>query len=474
LAPVRLRRRDFLHLAALAVPAAGLAACGALPNVLPEQPFVQQKPVTLNFYYGPFFVQGGGQSPEGKLMAGILANYLKANPKVTINATEVTQGVFANFEALLDPSSTSHADVFLGQFVGRFGNFNLQDAISPVDSYLKREKDLTAAQFYPAALHKWWIAGKQLGLPRDIQPTNVIYYNRGILKSAGISDPSDGWTTDDFLHFLQSLENASQSAPVTNPQHWAYVDIDPTTGLSEFVSIFGGRQSNYPEQPPRAMFDSSQAIDGARYYTDLYLKYHVAPDRFARAGAYSLSPLPEFLLGHVPLLLAPTNLIPTIQSVQHPLDWDLTMEPIKTDVKQSWNGYGLGMFIMKAATDPDAVWNLVKYLVAGDGMKERAAQGDVHPAVKKIAESSDYTTNRTPLGKRLFNTIGMNQMIDVDPSTIAPTTPVPGTPVPGSSPDYRAMSQEIYYDLDDVLSGKMDPAEMMRTATQKANAGLTG
>jgi len=171
------------------------------------------------------------------------------------------------------------------------------------------------------------------------------------------------------------------------------------------------------------------------------------------------------------LLLAPSNLISTLQGVQHPLDWDITLEPIKADVKQSWYGSGLGAFIMKAASDADTCWNLLTYLVAGDGIKQRAAFGDVHPAFMKVAASSDYTTSKAPLGKRLFNTVGMTQMIDVDPSPLPPSS---GTPVPGTTPNTQAMFQEISYDLDDVLSGKTDVAVMLRKANQAASTPTTG
>lgn len=464
----RWTRRSALHFAALAGAALGLASCGLLPDVLPTAPSITTKPETLNLYYGPFFVQGGGESPEGKLMTGIIDNYHKAHPNITVQPTEITFGIFSNFQALTDPTSAEHIDVLLGQFVGRYNNVDVRSAITPVDSYLKRDKTITAAAFYPAAMHLWWSEGKQLGLPRDIQPTDVIYYNRTLLKNAGLGDPGDGWTTDDFLAFLQKLAQAGQSQSARSPQHWAYLDIDPRTGLDDFVYIFGGRTTNYPSQPPRAMFDTDQAISGAQYYVDLYTRYHYAPTTFERAGAYGLGTLPDFLVGNVPLLLAPSNLIPTIQSVQHPLDWDLTLEPIKTDIKQSWYGSGLGAFIMKAATDADTAWDLISYLVAGDGMKQRAADGDVHPAFMKIAQSSVYTTSRPPLGKRLFNTVGMSQMIDVDPSTLPPSS---ATPAPGTGPNTQAMFQEINYDMDSVLSGKMDVAQMMRQATQKANAG---
>ena len=467
-------RRSLLRLAALGLPALGLAACGLAPNLLPQQPAITTKPVTLNLYYGPFFVQGGGQSPEGKLLAPIVADFHKAHPNVTVNATEINFGMFNDVQTLTDPGNPSHADLLLGQFVGRFGNIDVQGALTPVDTYLKRDRSLTPADFYPAALHLWWRNGTQLGLPRDIQPNNVIYYNRDRLKAAGLKDPADGWTTDDFLAFLQQLAQAGQQASTTKPQHWAYVDLSPNQGLLDFITIFGGRATNYPQTPPRAMFDTSQAIDGARFYVDLYTKYHDAPDNLNRAGSYSLSPVPEFLLGNVPLMLAPTNLIPTMQSVQHPLDWDLTLEPIKSDVKQSWYGSGTGGFMMKAVSDADTGWDLLTYLIAGDGMKRRAVQGDVHPAVKKIAESSAYSTGKSPLGKRLFNSVGMQQMIDVDPSTLPPVTPVPGTPVPGSYVDTTVMYRWISDSMDDLLTGKADPAELLREATQKANATYKG
>ena len=123
-------------------------------------------------------------------------------------------------------------------------------------------------------------------------------------------------------------------------------------------------------------------------------------------------------------------------------------------------------------SEGDIAGDLIKYLVAGDGMKERAARGDVHPAYKKIAESATYATTKPPLGKRLLNTVGMSQMIDVDPSTLPPATPVAGTPVPGTAPDVNAMLRYLSDDIDDMLSGKLDVAQTMRDATAKANAGL--
>lgn len=468
------RRRSLLKAALAVLPAVGLAGCGLVPSFLPEPPGIVAKPVTLNLYYGPFFVQGGGQSPEGTLINGIVASYKQAHSNVTINATELSFGVFQNFQALIDPTSPTHADLFLGQFVGRFGNINVQDAIEPVDAYMKRDKSVTTADFYPPALHLWWREGKQLGLPRDIQPNNIIYYNRGILKGEGVGDPPDGWTTDDFLNYLQQIAKAGESSPTTNPRHWAYVDLNINQAFQDFIQIFGGRTTNYPDTPPRAMYDTDQAIAGAQFYVDLYTKYHFSPDRFARAGVYSLSAFPEFLTGTVPLFLAPSNLIATLQDDQHPLDWDITLEPIRPDVKQSWNGTGLGVFMIKGVSDPDTAWDVVKYLTAGDGMKQRAERGDVHPAYKKIAESSVYLTSKPPLGKRLFNTVGMSQMIDVDPSTLPPTTPTAGTPVPGTQPDVNAMMQYLNFALDDMLTGKADVAQTMRDANQKANAGLRG
>ncbi len=460
-------RRTLLRTAALALPAAALAACAALPNPLGGTQAIVSKPVTLNLYYGPFFVAGGGNSPESNLMAGIVQAYQKAQPNVTINATEVNFGFFQDFQVIGDPSSPQHADVLIGQQLGQFRNFNTATAVVPLDSYLQRENEVTMAAFFPAALHLWNRAGHQLGLPRDIEPSDIIYYNRTLLKGAGMSDPPDGWSTDDFVQYLSQLSTGLAKYPANKAQHWAFVDSSQTTSFRDFIQIFGGRQTNYPAQPPRAMYDTSQAIDGAQYYVDLYLKYHLAPDSISRAGVYSSSVLPDFLEGNVPLMLAPSNLIPTIQGSNHPLDWDITLMPIKTDVKQSWNATGTGAFLMKASNIPDVGWDVIKFLVAGQGMTLRAAQGDIHPANIKIAGSDAIPANKAPLGKRLFNSIGMTQMIDVDPATLPPEQSTPGPQVNISS-----MNRNLNFSLDDMIAGKVPVPDTMRSINQQANASI--
>lgn len=461
----RYSRRLLLRSGATLVAAVGLAACGALPNPLGGHVSIASKPVTLNLYYGPFFVNGGGQSPENKLMGGIAAAYQKAQPNVTVNAVEITPGIFQDFSAIGDPGSSAHADVLVGQNLGTFRNFNTQDAVLPLDSYIRRETDVTPSSFYPAALHLWNRVGHQLGLPRDIQPVDIIYYNRTLIKGAGLGDPADGWTTDDFLVYVQQLQQGLSSYPASKPQHWAFVDAQQATSFRDFIEIFGGRQSNYPQQPERAMYDTSQAIAGARYYADLYRNFHVAPTSLERAGAYNTSVLPDFLTGNVPLMLAGSNLIATLQSSLRQINWDITLLPIKTDVKQSWNAQGTGVFLMKASSIPDVSWDLIKFLVAGDGMKMRAAQGDVHPAAIKIADSSAYPPDKPPLGKRLFSTIGMAQMIDVDPSTLPPAQATPGPSI-----NYTAMNRNISLSLDDMLSGKIPVEQTMMQINQQANS----
>jgi ABC-type glycerol-3-phosphate transport system substrate-binding protein len=335
--------------------------------------------------------------------------------------------------------------------------------VVPLDSFIKQDKSVHVKDYYSVALAMWQASGKQIALPRDIAPSNIIYYNRSLLQAAGSSDPPDGWSTSDFLKMLAKLHTAGQSYPPSDGRHWAYTDTSAVQGLLAFIYLFGGRLTGAPSQPNTVTIDRPQAVAGARFYVDLYRQgYAEAP--LLRDQE---SQLADFLTGTIPLLLSDPSLIPTMQHVKHPLDWDITMLPLQQGVQQVWTGVGFSASLTKVCTQPDAAWDLIRYLIQGEGMKLRAGYGDVHPAYKPIANSSTYLTKLPPRGKRLFNTIGMQYMLPSLPVT-ADLSFFFRSPTVAGSIDYRAMGFSLNEDLTSVLQGNMSVSAALQDAARAA------
>ena len=468
-------RRRLLRLAALALPALALAGC-TLPI-----PGRGRGPgpvsVALHLYYGPFTAIGGGSPPEDTLLHGILDQFHQHNPRISATATSLDGLDAGSLAQLFNPFSADHGDLFLSlatlpsMAVDKVP-VSLTNVITPVDEYLKRDRQVTTATFYPAAIARATIDGHIIGLPRDIQPEQVAIFNRTLLQQAGLPAPSDGWLLDEFVRLTQAIGRTNAGAQPA-ALRYGYVDESAETSFYDFISLAGGRRTTLPPAPPRITLDSAAALVGAQAYVDLYTRYQVAAAPLERGGLYEGDPLIAFMLGHVPLLVTPVSALSTLHSMKRPLDWDLTMLPVAPGTKEAWYGAGAAVYLARISRHLDEAWTLAKDLCAGPGMTKRAQVGDVHPAARAVAESSAYLGSGGPAGRRLFNSVGMDHMIPVDPAVSLARLGLTAGPLGTHQPDYPAAAAIIHAALDDLLAGKQQVAPVLRQASQAGNAGLT-
>ncbi|MCL4508277.1 MAG: hypothetical protein M1296_01990, partial [Chloroflexi bacterium] len=87
--------------------------------------------------------------------------------------------------------------------------------------------------------------------------------------------------------------------------------------------------------------------------------------------------------------------------------------------------------------------------------------------------SPAYLQAGSPSGIRLFNTIGMQHMIAVDPSLSLARLGLIGPFQGPKQPQYAAAERVLRDNLNDMLSGRASPAAVLRAATQAGNAGLS-
>ncbi|GEM_PF-1896771 len=467
-------RRAFMAALATAVPSFALGGC-SLP-LIGGRGGPGRAPVALHLYYGPFSVPGGGTPPEDTLLRGILDEFQRANPGITATASSLDNVDSDSLKQIFNPLAAEHGDLFLSLAAlpsMDVGNIpvSLTDVVAPIDGYLKRDWELTADTFYPAAIARSTIDGKIVGLPRDIQPDQVVLYNRQLLAQSGIERPPDAWSVDDMVQLTRAIVGANVGkSPASLP--FGYVDESPENSLYDFIYLFGGRRSTLPPASPRITLDQPEAIAGAQAYVDLALRYQVAPTPSQRTLAYDADPLVDFMLGNVPLLVAPSSVIGTLHGMQRPLDWDVTMLPVQQGVQGAWYGSGAAVYLARLSRHLDEGWTLAKFLCAGKGMERRAQIGDVHPAARPIAESAAYLADPRPPSRRLFNTIGMQRMIPVDPAGSLARLGIISGPIGPRQPNYTAAANVISNAMDDLLSGKQLVADVLKRATQAGNAGL--
>jgi ABC-type glycerol-3-phosphate transport system substrate-binding protein len=469
-------RRWLLRLAARITPTLALAGCTVPIPGRSNGP--ARLPVALHLYYGPFSAVGAGTPPEATLLTAILDQFQQRNPGISVTATSLDNLDAGSLAQLFNPLSADHSDLFLSLATLPSMDIDqvpvsLTNVITPVDAFLKRDRDVTTATFYPAAIARGTIDGHIIGLPRDIQPEQIVLFNRILLQQAGLPAPSDGWSLAEFGRLTQDIArvNAGKQPPAVR---YGYVDESAETSFYDFIYLSGGRRTTLPPDPPRITLDTAAAIAGAQSYVDLYTRAQVAAAPLERGGVYESDPLIDFMLGHVPLLVAPVAALSTLHSMQRALDWDFTMLPVTSGVKEAWYGAGAAVYLARISGHLDEAWTLAKDLCAGPGMTQRAQIGDVHPAAKAIAESSAFLGNGSPTGRRLFNGIAMDFMIPVDPAVSLARLGLTGGPLGLGThqPQYPAAAAVIHAALDDMLTGKQQVAAVLRQATLAGNAGL--
>ena len=150
----------------------------------------------------------------------------------------------------------------------------------------------------------------------------VVYYNRDLFRGAGVPEPRDGWTWDDFLRAARALTR----------------DIDGDGRIDQYgvgteVSIFrvapfiwqnGGDLVDNPQAPTRLALDTPAAREAIQWFVDLQVKHRAAPDAVAEKAESSES---RFLNGRLAMFLNSRRGVPTYRTVTG-FDWDVAPLPM--------------------------------------------------------------------------------------------------------------------------------------------------
>ncbi|MDJ0318346.1 ABC transporter substrate-binding protein [Arthrobacter antibioticus] len=81
-------------------------------------------------------------------------------------------------------------------------------AMTPIDGDLAKAAGFTESEWQSGALKALQNDGKQFALPYGLS-TMVMYYNKDVFKAAGVDEPKDGWTTDEFVATAEKITKAT-------------------------------------------------------------------------------------------------------------------------------------------------------------------------------------------------------------------------------------------------------------------------
>ena len=168
---------------------------------------------------------------ESSALNVLVDRYEKQNPGASVDEIAVVGGGGSQAHVVL-ATRIAHGDppdVWQSLVGGNITAWHNAGAVGDVSSLFTDE---VKAQLPENVLSSVSVDGKQYAAPLSAHRANVLMYNRDVLKGAGIAEPGEGYTLDQFLADLDALK-----AKGTTPLCIGGADSISTAGLFESVLL---------------------------------------------------------------------------------------------------------------------------------------------------------------------------------------------------------------------------------------------
>jgi multiple sugar transport system permease protein len=336
---------------------------------------------------------GDAGQREDEIVDGVLSRFEASNPGIRVR--RINPGDAASFYTKLQTmlAAGTPPDVFYvgSERVPAFASMGLLEPLEPfIEADAARPEapdpiDLDA--FYPATVGAYRYddgamgRGPLYGVPKDFT-TIGFYYNRDLLRRAGLEDPRDDWTWDDFARAARSvgaLEGCTGAEFVTwPPMVRAYLG---TYG----ADVVGEDFERLTLRDPATW----SALDQLRSWR------HDEPDTLTSGKSKIAEGSTVFLTGRVGFA-GPFGrwVVPSYRDIppsgaERGFDWDFAPLPRGTE---SSNVVLSVAWAMSSQTEyPEQAWRLIKALTSPTTQDGLSRLGLAIPTLRAVAESDAFT-----------------------------------------------------------------------------------
>jgi multiple sugar transport system substrate-binding protein len=236
----------------------------AAPLAVPTQAPAGQERTTVRFAITDW---------ELPLYEGLIKNFEEENPDLHLQVVSINEvlglGPITNIQMPDDANQrlVAAADVVTIGVTRQTVEDGLVRDLTP---FIQADAGFDAADFWSGTLESYEWNGGTWALPRNVT-FRLIFYSKDAFDEAGVPYPQAGWTWDDLLAKAKAL-TVREGDEVTR---WGFVV--PRSLDYRLIESRVGTLVDEGSDPPLPRFDSADAIDAVRWYTDLHLKDQVMP-----------------------------------------------------------------------------------------------------------------------------------------------------------------------------------------------------
>ncbi len=335
-----------------------------------------QAATELTMYY-PVAVGG----PLTQVVDGIIADFMKANPDIKVNAIYAGNYNDARIKALAALKSGEPAQLSVMFSIDIYELIE-QNAIVAFDDIVSTVEDRAwLDSFYPTLMENGRTGGKTWGIPFQ-RSTIVMYYNKDAFRAAGLDPEKPPATWDELVAAGKKLTKADGSQwgvmiPSTGYPYWMFGALTMQNGQ---VLMNGAGNETY--------FDAPATVEALEFWKNLGSKHKVMPE-----GAIEWGTLRQnFLEGKTAIMWHSTGNL-TIVKENASFDFGVAMLPANKRRGTPTGGGNFYIFKQTSPAEREATLKLVKFMTS----PERAAEWSmktgymgVTPAAYKTRKLQEY------------------------------------------------------------------------------------
>lgn len=323
-------------------PAATEAAATSAPTIAPTH-----EPVTIEW------MQWFQDSSEAGAIDGLIAEFEKEYPYITVNAVAVPFGEMRN-QIVTNSAAGTLADVigmnppWMAEFVGL-------NVLEPLDEYLSSSTDLNASELVQGPMAKY--QGKTWQLPVTVS-TFVLFYNKTLFTQAGLEGAPKNWA--EFRDYAKKLTQADNNIYGFNffmneqpPMNGSIITLYP------LIFAAGGRTLKE---------DGSSNINSPEVIASLQLLKDLSDDGSVYPGTTSKTEpqmVQEFASGNVGMMIENTGQIGQVVKLNPDLDFGIVAIPsVNGDKTPDLRSHGWELGMSANSEHKAEAWLFMQWLVS--------------------------------------------------------------------------------------------------------------
>ena len=304
--------------------------------------------VELSMYY-PVAVGG----PLTKIVDGMVADFMKANPDIKVNAIYAGNYNDARIKALAALKSGKPAQLSVMFSIDIYELIE-QGAIVAFDDIVETaEEKAWLKKFYPALMENGMTQGKVWGIPFQ-RSTIVMYYNKDAFRDAGLDPAKPPATWGELVSMGKKLVKKSDGQtmrwgamiPSTGYPYWMFGALTKQNG-----QVLMNADGN------KTYFDAPATVEALQFWHDLGNKHGVMPSGTIEWGTLRKS----FLEGKTAIMWHSTGNL-TVVKKRAKFDFGVAMLPASKGRGTPTGGGNFYIFKKSSPAERKASMKLIRFL----------------------------------------------------------------------------------------------------------------